>query len=69
MKELLGRALKHKHMTHNELSMLLEYIQLQMKALDKKNSISDREYAGLTFNEPSEETLQVSGENVPFPHV
>jgi hypothetical protein len=36
MKALLGRAITDKQVSFDDLSMQLEYTQLQIKALDKK---------------------------------
>lgn len=69
MKGLLGRALKDKQAAQNELYMQLEYIQLQIKALDRKVYILAEKTMGLSFNSPNEETPQVSGDNVPSPPI
>jgi hypothetical protein len=54
---------------HNELSMQLEYINLQIKALDMKVFIPSMKTAGLSFNDLDDENPKVSGHNVSSPHV
>jgi hypothetical protein len=67
IKALMGKFMADMNTYTNEMSLQLEYLQLQIKVVDQKFSLLAENTMGLNFNEPSKGIPHVSEEKVPSP--
>jgi len=64
MKSLLRKAMAGSNMLNSNMLLQMEYLWLQIKALDLKISLVVERAAGLNFNDPSEGNQQVSADTI-----
>jgi hypothetical protein len=69
VKTLLGKVMTERSTAFNEILLQMEYLQLQIRAVDQKISLLAERTVGLDLNEPREDQPQVPEATVPSPPV